>query len=174
MPIQINMDASMVQGFIDLATEMLPLMGAGGAIIGLYLIGSAGAAMLKASSDGRSSASDAPIAQVVAVKCLIGAMLLTFHRTVSDTVSLVGGAGSGVRSTLAYVGGARGGGDAFWGLVLKAAFLWLAVVGVIAIFRGLLLWVKAGSGQSSGGGSDDAWSGFWHVLAGGIAINLGT
>lgn len=170
-----NMDPAVVQGFIDLAQEMLPLLGMLGALIGLYLIGSAGVSMFKAAGDGRSmqSGSEAPVGQVVVVRCLIGSLLLTFNRTVENTVALTGGAGAGVRETLAYSAG-QGAGGGFWALVLQAAFLWLAVVGVIAIFRGLHLWVKAGSGQSSGGGSDDVWAGVWHILAGGIAINLGT
>lgn len=169
-----DMDGSQVQAFIAFAQEVLPLLAVAGALVGLYLIGSAGFEMWAAGADGRSMrrSSEAPVMQVVAVKSVIGALLLTFGRTVDMTRELTGGAGAGMRQSLAYAVTSSSA-SGFWGLVLQAAFLWLAVIGTIAVFRGFLLWVRAGSGEG-GKGSDLQWAGFWHIVAGGIAINLGT
>lgn len=56
--------------------------------------------------------------------------------------------------------------------VLKAAFSIIGVLGMIAIFRGLLKWKRAGEGYAQGG-DDLVWGGLWHIIGGGIAMRLG-
>lgn len=169
----LSYDASDVQSFMEVSRAFMPFLGIAGALTGLYLIGSAGVTMFKAGANPQGHQGDAPVGQVVLVKSIIGALFLQFSRSVEMTRELMGGAGVGVREGLAYAVPAQAGGG-FWGAVMAAGFLWLSVIGTIAIFRGFLLWVKAGSGENSRGGGDDTWAGFWHIVAGGIAINIGS
>jgi len=56
-------------------------------------------------------------------------------------------------------------------MLIEAAVWWVALIGVVAIFRGLVLWndlAKGGGGQGSLG-----WRGFWHVFFGALCVNFG-
>jgi len=58
--------------------------------------------------------------------------------------------------------------------VLHAVFTAISAIGAIGIFRGLLLWKQAGeSSQMSKGDGGGMWSGFWHILGGAAALNIG-
>ena len=107
----------------------------------------------------------------VATNLFIGAALITFARSVSNTQELLGGAGTGVRGAVAYVAPAAGG--SIWTRALAAAFMWVSAVGACAVFKGLLLWHELGGGGNRGGGGDLFWKGLWHILGGGLAINMG-
>jgi len=54
--------------------------------------------------------------------------------------------------------------------LVEAGVWWVAAIGVVAIFRGLILWndlAKGSNGQGSLG-----WRGFWHVIFGALCVNF--
>lgn len=69
-----------------------------------------------------------------------------------------------------------GAGGSFWTLLMNTCLVWVATIGCIGMFRGFLLWNKAGAGDSAMGQSsgDYFWRGLWHIIGGAIAINIGT
>lgn len=107
-------------------------------------------------------------------KIVVGGCLLQIAKIITDLrIGLLAGAGSEVRSMMTY-GGATTGGSGVWQLLISTALIWVATIGVFAVFRGLLLAHKAGSGEAQGSSGDYFWQAFWHFLGGGIAINIGT
>jgi len=55
-------------------------------------------------------------------------------------------------------------------MLIHASVWWIAAIGVVAIFRGFILWndlAKGNNGQNSLG-----WKGFWHVFFGAACVNF--
>ena len=159
---------AMLTEFRAMAAAVFPMLLALGLGVGFFLIGRGG--YLMAFGDPQRGRDEVPFGAVVA-NLFIGAALITFARTVSNTQEVLGGAGTGVRAAVAYV--APSAGTSIWGLALAAAFMWVSAVGACAVFKGLLLWHELGSGGNRGGGGDQFWKGLWHILGGGLAINMG-
>lgn len=53
---------------------------------------------------------------------------------------------------------------------LDIAFMWVSVIGMISILRGIILWNSLARGQSAREGA--GWKGFWHILFGVLAANI--
>lgn len=53
---------------------------------------------------------------------------------------------------------------------MKAASVWVSVIGSISIFRGIVLWNSLAKGQQAIQGA--GWKGFYHILFGGLAVNI--
>jgi hypothetical protein len=149
------------------ATGLIDLMGVLGLFFGVVMLFSAG--KLLANGDPRTQEHKLG---PVATRLLVGALLVQFGRTVSMLMEMTAGVGSGVRASMLDAIPATAGGG-LWGIVVNAILLWVAAIGAFAICRGLFLWNKAGSGDSSSGGGDPAWAAFWHLLAGAICMNMG-
>lgn len=167
-----NFDASNIQAFIAVAQAMFPMLSVISALVGLWMIGSAGLMLWRAGSD-HPAARQSGLAGPLLTKTIVGALLLQFARSIEMTRELMGGAGAEVRAGIVQAAGPSAG-SGFWGLVMSALFMWLTVIGTLSIFRGFYLWHKAGAGDNQGGGGDHAWAGLWHVIAGAIAINIGS
>lgn len=151
------------------ASLVQPLLVALGVTVGLFFVGQAGMLMVKG-RDGNGD--DVPVVPIVG-KLFIAACLISFSRSVGNTLDLLGGAGSEVRAAVAYVAPTNGGGD-IWSIALNAAFLWVAAIGAVGVFRGFLLWQDMANGENRNGGGDLFWRGLWHILGGGVAINMGS
>lgn len=54
-----------------------------------------------------------------------------------------------------------------WGVVIS----WIVLIGVVGMFRGLLLWNSATT-ETQGSG-DYFWRGLWHIVGGAAAVNIG-
>ncbi len=107
----------------------------------------------------------------IAVRLLVGGLLLRLGSTVDDVAVLLTGAGvQDVRGVLAYMPLPSGGG--FWTGVFEVCLLWVVMLGWAGAFRGLLLWNKAADGGGGGNGGDHFWQGFWHLVGGAAAVNL--
>lgn len=160
---------AMLNEMAAVASAIQPLLVAVGVTAGLILIGQAGLLMVK----GRNGSQDDVPFGAVAGKLFIAACLMSFSRSISNTLELLGGAGSEVRSAVAYVTPA-GGGTEVWSLALNVAFLWVAAIGAVGAFRGFLLWHEMANGENRNGGGDLFWRGLWHIVGGGVAINMGS
>ncbi|AXA80623.1 hypothetical protein CE206_29060 (plasmid) [Achromobacter xylosoxidans] len=60
----------------------------------------------------------------------------------------------------------------FWRKVALAIAAWVAMFGAIGVYRGLLLWRELADGNPNSNG-DLMWRGLWHIVFGGIALNIG-
>lgn len=58
-----------------------------------------------------------------------------------------------------------------WTLAWSVVIVWVVLIGVIGVFRGLLLWNTATTDQQGGG--DLFWRGLWHIVGGAAAVNIG-
>lgn len=100
----------------------------------------------------------------VVTPVIIGGMLIAWSSTtkmVSESLGLSGGAlGFKPSNTSGY--GQQ---------VIDAALVGISLLGTLSVFRGLLKWKDAGEGNHGNGG-DPVWSGLWHIIGGGIAMNI--
>lgn len=129
-------------------------------IMGQFLIASALFNAWRASNDQNRIGMGKILSPLV-----IGGMMLSWSHTtaiVSESLALSGGA-------LGYVPQQS---TAYATRVMKAIMSAIGVLGMISILRGLLKWKKAGEGEQHSG-DDPVWAGFWHILGGGIAYNIG-
>lgn len=55
--------------------------------------------------------------------------------------------------------------------MVEAGALWVALIGLVAIMRGFVLLNEMSDGNSRG--QSNGWKSFWHILFGGLAMNLG-
>jgi len=165
-----KIDLVAIFGYLnDFAAVLIPLFSVFGVLAGLVLFGSAAKALVWNRRGGMQE--EVPLASV-GVQMFIGACLFQFGTSIDWTRSgMLGGAGSGTRAAMALV---TPGSSSTWNLLLDTSFLWLAAIGVAGMFRGFLLWNKAGSGDNQGGSGDFFWRGLWHILGGAICINIGT
>jgi hypothetical protein len=148
-------------------SALIAIMGILGLLFGTVVLGSAGVMLIKGDKHG----GETPVGKAV-VRAFCGGALMQFAYTVSMVRSETGGLGSGIRTAMMDGVPATAGGG-LWGLALGACFTWLACLGGFAMMRALVLWNAAGSGDSSGGGKDGFWSGFWHLFGGAVCMNIG-
>lgn len=151
---------------VQLRTVLTAIAG----LSGLILFAIAGRALVK---PGRGH-DDGPNLPAIAVNLFIGASLLQIARSIDDTRNgLLAGTGREVREMMAYALPAGTGGN-MWTLLMSTCLVWIATIGAIGMFRGFLLWNKAGSGEAQGGSGDYFWRGLWHIIGGAICINIGS
>ena len=100
---------------------------------------------------------------------VVGAFLAMFSRTATDFQSMTD---VGLRASVAYSAvGASG--SPIWELGQQVVCAWLMAIGIIFIYVGGLKLSKIVSGKSDGSG-DPLWAAIWHIIGGGVCINLGT
>lgn len=167
-----NFDA-VLNGARAFAESFIPVfLSAIAVLAGLVIIYSAIAALFRKGADGRSGAQE-PGYGAIAVRLLVGGMLLRFAATVEDISILLTGAGiQDYRGVLAYSPLPAAGAGA-WMQVFEVCLLWLVMIGWAGAFKGLLLWNKASNGGGSGGSAGDLfWQGTWHLIGGALAVNM--
>lgn len=153
------------ESFIPFLVQSVAVLG------GLYIIFSAVRAMFKKGSERMGGGRDVEWSGI-AIKLLVGGMLLRLSSTVTDVSYMLTGAGvQDVRGVLAYAPVAQSAG--MWAGVFEVCLLWVVMLGWAGAARGLFLWNKAADG---GGGASDGgdlfWRGFWHLVGGAAAVNL--
>lgn len=154
------------------ADRFIPFLLTGVAVVaGLALIYSALRAMYDMEK-GRAGGGREITFFSIAIKLLVGAMMLRLGSTVEDVSFLVTGTTfQSYNQVLAYAPLATSNGA--WNSVLQVVLLWVVMLGWLGAFRGLLLWNEAANGGASGGSSGDSFfRGFWHLLGGAAAVNL--
>lgn len=140
-------------------------------MLGMFFVARAGYLMWMG-RDGRGVQDDVPLGAVLG-NLLVGAALIQLNRTIANTRETLGGFGTEIRSAMAYMAEGAGQQAAVYKVALTTAFAWLALIGVCAVVRGLLMWRDLAVGANRGGGDNLAWAGMWHIVGGGILINIG-
>lgn len=161
---------AMLTAFQQVGRMVLPTLAVLAFLAGTFFVGRAGWLMVTG-RDGRGPQDDVPIGGVVA-NILAGGALVAFARTMTNMRDTLGGAGTEVRAGLAYMASSAGNAPIIT-LAVAVAATWIAALGGVAIFRGVLLWRSMGQGDNRGGDGDLFWRGLWHLLAGGLCLNIG-
>jgi hypothetical protein len=113
-----------------------------------------------------------PLFGPVASHIMIGYFFLILAGFSADVVYIfAGGEVQDPSNALSYLPPQLSQGD-FWKRVTLAIVHWVAMFGGIAIYRGLLLWRDMSSGHANQNG-DLMWRGFWHIIGGAVALNIG-
>lgn len=151
------------------AQAAIPAVGVVMFTVGMWFVARAGHLMWMG-REGRGQHDDVPIGSVLG-NLFVGGALIQLNKTVTNTRGTLGGAGSDVRSAMQLM--ASNSGSDIYNLAMATALIWLALIGVVAIVRGLLLWREVAAGANRGGGNNDVWGGAWHIIGGGILVNVG-
>ncbi len=166
--------SALLAGSKAFAENLIPfLVGAAAVVAGLVVIFSAIRNVYQKGASGRASASGNEIGYGgIALKLLVGGMLLRFAATLQDTSRLLFGTGiQSYEGVLAYAPLPAQAG--MWRQVFEVVLLWVVMIGWIGAFRGLMLWNSAANGGGSGGSSGDLfWRGLWHLIGGAAAVNI--
>jgi len=163
---------SLLAGSRAFAENFVPfLLTAACVLAGLYIIFTGVQAIYRKAHERMLDAGRDVQWSGIAVRLLVGGLMLRLGSTVNDVAYLLTGTGiqdsSGV---LAYMPLPQN--NNFWTGVFEVCLLWVVMLGWAGAFRGLLLWNKAADGGNSGGGGDYFWQGFWHLVGGAAAVNL--
>jgi hypothetical protein len=163
---------SILAGARAFAEAFIPfLLTALSVVAGFFVIYSAIAAIFRKGGDGRSSSPDVGWGSI-AVRLLVGGLLLRFGATVEDlSVLITGETVQDYRGVLAYSPIPASAGP--WIQVFEVCLLWVVMLGWAGAFRGLLLFNKATNGGGGGGSAGDLfWQGTWHLIGGALAVNM--
>lgn len=156
----------------DFASTLKPLIFVLSLACGVFLLGNTFSQMVNAHRGQGSLAHGDGGVKVgpVAMRCGLASCMISFPFYYDTTlITLFGGAVSPDRA-LNYAPIAQMNSPQWtlaWGLVIA----WVVGLGVVGMFRGLLLWNSAAT-ESQGGG-DYFWRGLWHIVGGAAAVNIG-
>jgi len=136
-------------------------------VIGWYVLGTGIYRLAKWSDPRRSYGGASVVVRSVIGTCFIQSA--TYLNTMALTVT-----GYGVSNTNAMsVMPPTSTGSGIPGQIFTAVLAWLAALGVIAIFHGGQLIIKAGDGSSNTPtDSDPKWTGCIFIVSGAIGVNL--
>jgi hypothetical protein len=162
---------SLLAGARAFAESFIPfLLTAFAVVAGLWIIYSAIRQIYKKGSERMSGGRDVEWSGI-AIKLLVGGLMLRLSGTVTDISIMLTGAGvQDVRGVLAYAPVTESAG--LWGGVFEVCLLWVVMLGWAGAARGLFLWNKAADGGGASDGGDYFWRGFWHLIGGAAAVNL--
>jgi hypothetical protein len=163
--------SALIQGLGAIAVAAAPAIGVLLFVVGMFFVARSGYLMWRG-REGRGVHDDVPFGAVVA-NLFAGAALMQLNKTISNTRETLGGAGGEVRAAMQYMASGAGSAAPIYQMALGAAFAWLALIGICAVVRGLLMWRELAAGGNRGGGDNMAWGGFWHIVGGGICVNIG-
>lgn len=158
------------------ASSFIPVIaGYASVLAGFVIIGSAISNFTKL-GDGNYRGTESGVTWgSVGLRLLIGGMLLQLSTSMQGVSEMLFGLPiQDYRGVLAYANARSAGGPGPWAQVMEVALLWVVLLGWVAAFRGFLQWNTAASGGGGSGGSagDYFWKGLWHIIGGGVAINL--
>lgn len=107
----------------------------------------------------------------VAINLASGIALLQLSFFVNAAIrSLFGSEMQKPSEVLAYLPD-RVQGTAMLDAMIRAGAMWVSVIGIIAIIRGIVLWNALARG-AQGAPQGAAWKGFWHIVFGVLAVNI--
>lgn len=154
------------------ATLVTPLISVIAFVAGTFLFGATFMQMVNAHrGQGPLAHGDGGVkVDVVLVRCVIAACMMSFAFYGNNTIVTVFGEQVSADRALAYAPVARMASEQ-WTLAWGVVIVWIVMIGVVGMFRGLLLWNSAAT-ESQGGG-DYFWRGLWHIVGGAAAVNIG-
>lgn len=162
------------QNMMAFLQASLPVVAAVSWATGVGLVGYVGYRMaFSRAPGGQGWGSGGPISPgAVAALLLLAGVFIELPAMVQSTAVTVLGGSSSYRQALALVP-QYSGGNAFWTLVLEVIVMWIVLIGAVASYRGVLLWVEMANGGGGGGKGDLFWRGLWHIVFGALAVNIG-
>jgi len=101
----------------------------------------------------------------------IAACLFSFGMYMTKTIETIFDSQESYRTAMAYAPVAQMSGNAYWQLAWGVCVVWVVLIGVCGMFRGLLLW-NSSTTENQGSG-DLFWRGLWHIVGGAAAVNIG-
>jgi len=159
-----------LDGSIAFSKALISLLTHGACVCAAVWIAISGLRKLAAASRGERQGQGT--VGPVAVNFFIAALLAQLSTFAGNAVDLMFGTGiSDPHQALSYMPSQVAGNQTLT-FVMSVAVYWLAALGWVAVFRGLLLWNSLSEGQAAAG-RDYGWRGFWHVLGGAALINVG-
>lgn len=136
-------------------------------LIGIYMVYSGLAKMVAYAKNERQGQSTAG---PVLINLAIGSIMLQFASVVDKLIfSMFASERQHPTAVLQYMP-SQVADSPMLQQMMSAAALWVALIGFVAICRGLISWNDLANGRS--GGQESGWKGFWHIIFGAVAVNL--
>lgn len=157
----------------DFGETLIPVISVIAFVSGLFLLGNTMVHVVNAHrGQGPLSHADGGVkVGPVLMRVVITACLISFGMYMSKTIETLFASEVPYRSALAYAPVAQMSNNRYWQLAWAVCVVWVVLIGVVGMFRGLLLWNDAAS-ENQGGG-DLFWRGLWHIVGGAAAVNIG-
>lgn len=138
-------------------------------LVGLWMVISG---LIKMVQYGQGLREGQPTVGPVLINLVVGALMLQFALTADSIVQMIfGGSMQSPITAMQYMPQEIQGSETMK-QALTIGLYWVAAIGWVAVFRGLLLWNDLSKGQSASS-QDAGWRGLVHVLGGAAAINIG-
>lgn len=166
--------ATFFQNMLAFLQASLPLVAAVSWVTGVGLVAYVGYRMaFSRAPGGQGYGAGGPISVgTVAALLLLAGVFMELPAMVRSTAQTVLGSTTDYRQALALVP-QYSGGNAFWTLVLEVIVMWIVLIGAVASYRGVLLWMEMANGGGGSGKGDLFWRGLWHIVFGALAVNIG-
>lgn len=157
----------------DFGETLIPVVTVAAFVTGLFLLGNTMIHVVNAHrGQGPLSHADGGVkVGPVLMRLVITACLISFGMYMTKTVETLFSSQVPYRTALAYAPVAQMSNNAYWQLAWAVCIIWVVLIGVVGMFRGLLLWNDA-STENQGNG-DLFWRGMWHIVGGAAAVNIG-
>lgn len=156
----------------DFGEAFIPVVSVLAFVAGVFLLGNTMLHVVNANrGQGALSHADGGVKTgAVLMRMGISACLISFSMYMSKTIETLFGQEVDYRTALAYAPVAQMSSNPYWQLAWTVCVVWVVLIGVVGMFRGLLLWNSA-STENQGGG-DLFWRGLWHIVGGAAAVNI--
>ncbi len=162
-----------LQNMKDFAEAFIPVVSVIAFVSGVYLFGATILHVVNAHrGQGPLSHPDGGVrVGPVLIRMGIAACLFSFGMYMSKTIETIFESQVSYRTAMAYAPVAQMSGNAYWQLAWGVCVVWVVLIGVCGMFRGLLLW-NSSTSENQGSG-DLFWRGLWHIVGGAAAVNIG-
>lgn len=138
-------------------------------LFGLWFVASG---LIKMVQMGQGLREGQPTWGPVAINFAVGALMLRLSMTADSIVEMMFGTGPQTPLTAMQYMPEEIKGSETMQQALSIGLYWVAAIGWVAVFRGLILWNDLSKGQSASS-QDAGWRGLVHILGGAAAINIG-
>lgn len=157
----------------DFGESFIPVVSVIAFVSGIFLLGNTMLHVVNAHrGQGALSHADGGVkVGPLVVRIAISGCLISFGMYMSKTIETLFAEEVSYRNALAYAPVAQMSGNEYWKLAWGVCIVWVVLIGVVGMFRGLLLWNSATT-ENQGNG-DLFWRGLWHIVGGAAAVNIG-
>ncbi|OXR48013.1 hypothetical protein PuT2_14815 [Pusillimonas sp. T2] len=137
-------------------------------IVGLWMVASG---MIKMVQFGQGLREGQPTLGPILINFAVGALMLRLSMTADSVVQMLFGSSAQAPLTAMQYMPSEIKGSETMQQAMAIGVYWVACIGWLAVFRGLILWNDLSKGQASS--QDAGWRGLVHILGGAAAINIG-
>lgn len=160
--------STILAGTQELAIAVLGFMGKGvSVILGVYFIGSG---LHKMYAHAKGHRQGEPTVGPVLINLAVGSLMIQFYKVVDMVIHTIFGESQTQPSAILQYMPQNLSSSVMLMNMVQAAALWVVMIGVVAICRGLILLNDLSNGHRAVQGA--GWKATWHIIFGAAAVNI--